>query len=194
MPADIEAQHVEINSRAELRNWLMKNHRQKESIWLVNYKKPDVRNVAYDDIVEEALCFGWVDSLPRVLDERRSMLRLSPRKPKSAWSAVNKLRVEKLTAAGLMQTAGLAIVKTAKATGTWDKLNDVEALQMPADLAISLEKNKLARSHFELFPRSVKRAILEWILNAKKPETRTARVAETVSKAEKNIRANQWRQ
>ena len=128
------------------------------------------------------------------MDDKRSMLRLSPRKAASAWSALNKQRIEKLTAAGRMHTTGLAAVAAAHDTGMWDKLNEVEALQLPDDLARALMKNKKALGHFELFPRSVRRAILDWILNAKKPSTRAARIAETVMQAEKNIRANQWRQ
>ncbi|MDE2385014.1 MAG: YdeI/OmpD-associated family protein [Alphaproteobacteria bacterium] len=189
-----EHARVEISSRAELRAWLSKHHGQPQSIWLVTRKKPDPRNVPYNDIVEEALCFGWVDSLPRALDEKRSMLRLSPRKPGSAWSKLNKQRVATLIASGLMQPAGLAVVEAAKASGTWDRLNEVEELHVPDDLAATLKKNKMAKGYFDLFPRSVKRAILEWILSAKKQETRASRIAETVSKAEKNIRANQWRQ
>jgi len=119
---------------------------------------------------------------------------LAPRKLKSSWSKLNKQRVEKLMAEGRMEPAGLAVVEAAKKSGTWDKLNDVEELSIPDDLAAALKKNKQAAQNFEAFPRSVKRAILEWILNAKKPETRAARIAETVAKAETNIRANQWRQ
>jgi uncharacterized protein YdeI (YjbR/CyaY-like superfamily) len=194
MATAVEIERVEVHSRADLRLWLSKNHSQKQSIWLITFKRPDQRHLPYDEVVEEALCFGWVDSLPRALDEKRSMLRLSPRQPRSAWSKLNKERVEKLTAQGLMQPSGLAVVDAAKASGLWSQLDEVETLTMPDDLSAALKKNKLAAGYFDLFPRSVKRAILEWILNAKKPETRAARIIETVSKAEKNIRANQWRQ
>jgi uncharacterized protein YdeI (YjbR/CyaY-like superfamily) len=190
----IDQQQVEITSRAAWRKWLLQHHSTSGSIWLVTYKKPDPRHVPYNDIVEEALCFGWVDSLPRKLDEARSMLLLAPRKPKSAWSKLNKQRVEKLIAAGLMQPAGLKLVEAAKQNGLWDKLNEVEDLKLPDDLAKALTKSKTAAKHFEAFPRSVKRGILEWILQAKKPETRAARISETVEKAKDNIRANQWRQ
>jgi uncharacterized protein YdeI (YjbR/CyaY-like superfamily) len=194
MPKLDDQQQVEITSRTAWRKWLMQNHSTSGSIWLVTYKKPDPRHVPYNDVVEEALCFGWVDSLPRKLDQVRSMLLLAPRKPKSAWSKLNKQRIEKLIAAGLMQPAGLKLVEAAKQNGLWDKLNDVEELKLPDDLAKALAKNKTAAKHFEAFPRSVKRGILEWILQAKKPETRAARISETVEKAKDNIRANQWRQ
>jgi uncharacterized protein YdeI (YjbR/CyaY-like superfamily) len=194
MAALDDLKRVEVDSAAQLRQWLKRHHTAREPIWLVTWKKPDPRNVAYDAIVEEALCFGYVDSRPRKLDDKRSMLLLAPRKAKSAWSKLNKQRVEKLIAEGRMEPAGLAVVEAAKKSGTWDKLNDVEELAVPDDLASALKKNKQAAQNFETFPRSVKRAILEWILNAKKSETRAARIAETVNKAQDNIRANQWRQ
>lgn len=185
---------VEITSRDSWRQWLLKHHRQSQAIWLVAWKKGDDRHVPYDSVVEEALCFGWIDSLPRKLDETRSMLLLAPRKPKSAWSKLNKERVEKLTASGRMHASGISVVKAAKKAGLWDKLNDVDALAVPPDLERAFAKSKTAWSHFDAFPRSVKRGILEWILQAKKPETRAKRIAETVEKAKDNIRANQWRQ
>jgi uncharacterized protein YdeI (YjbR/CyaY-like superfamily) len=183
---------VEIDSRKALRQWLQKHHEKHSAIWLVTFKKPDVRYIPYDEIVEEVLCFGWIDSLPRKLDDKRSMLLLAPRKPRSAWSGLNKQRVGKLMAAGLMRPAGLAAIETAKASGTWNKLDAVENLTIPKDLAACL-KGK-ARENFDAFPRSVKRGILEWIEQAKKPETRQKRIEETVTKAAGNIRANQWRQ
>ena len=144
--------------------------------------------------MEEALCFGWIDSKPAKLDDERSMLWFAPRKAKTNWSKLNKDRVEKMIKAGLMAPAGLAKVEAAKKDGSWNALDGVEALEIPPDLAKALSKNKTAKEYFEAFPRSVKRGILEWILNAKRPETRAKRIEETVSLAEKNIRANQWRQ
>jgi uncharacterized protein YdeI (YjbR/CyaY-like superfamily) len=187
-------QHVEVTSSADWRKWLSKNHTQKQGIWLVRYKKPDPRHVSWSDAVDEALCFGWIDSVPRKLDEERSMLLVTPRNPKSAWSGINKEKVEKLMAAGRMAPAGLRMVEEAKASGTWDTLVAVEKLEMPADLTKAFAASKTAKQNFEAFPPSAKRGILEWISQAKKPETRAARIAETVSKAKDNIRANQWRQ
>ena len=188
-----EFEKVEIESRNSLREWFARNHGQTESIWLVIWKKGDPRYVAYNDIVEEALCFGWVDSLPRALDETRSMLLLSPRKPGSAWSKANKDRVERLIAYGLMMPPGLAKIEAAKANGLWDKLEKVDALDVPDDLAEALAAYPSARQNFDAFPPSVRRGILEWIIQAKRPETRQARIQETAEKAEANIRANQWR-
>jgi uncharacterized protein YdeI (YjbR/CyaY-like superfamily) len=193
MAAD-DLRRIEVASRKALRQWLSKHHGQKDSIWLVTWKKPDPRYIAYGDVVEEALCFGWVDSLPRKLDAGRSMLLLSPRKPKSAWSKLNRDRVERLIAGGLMMPAGVKVVEAAKCSGLWRKLDTVEALEIPPDLDKAFSKSKTARDFFEAFPKSAKRGILEWILQAKKPETRAARIVETVEKANDNIRANQWRQ
>ncbi|MFM9940201.1 MAG: YdeI/OmpD-associated family protein [Hyphomicrobiaceae bacterium] len=186
---------IEVTSRAELRGWLTTNHSQTESIWLVTWKKATGdKHLPYAAIVDEALCFGWIDSLPRKLDETRTMLRLSPRKPRSAWSQVNKDKVAALMAAGLMTPAGLAKIQQAKSDGSWDALNEVETLSVPADLAAGLAKNAAARDHFDAFPRSVKRGILEWIASARQPETRQRRIAETVAKAAENLRANHPRQ
>jgi uncharacterized protein YdeI (YjbR/CyaY-like superfamily) len=182
---------IEIASRKQWRTWLKSHHKQQGAIWLVIWKKPDPRYIPNADVVEEALCFGWIDSLPRKLDEERSMLLLAPRKSKSAWSAINKARAERLIAAGLMMPAGQKMIDLAKASGTWDKLNDVEALAIPPDLAKAL--TKAAAKNFDTFPRSVKRGILEWILQAKRTETRAARIRETAEKAKDNLRANQWR-
>jgi uncharacterized protein YdeI (YjbR/CyaY-like superfamily) len=109
---------VEVRGRAELREWLAAHHSQAEGVWLVTYKKkPGAPHLPYSDIVEEALCFGWIDSLPRKLDDDRTMLLLTPRKAGSAWSAANKQRVERMSEAGLMKEAGLRKVEEAKASG-----------------------------------------------------------------------------
>jgi len=186
---------VHPKSRAEWRKWLEENQARKEGVWLISYKKDTGKpRFDYDESVEEALCFGWIDSKPAKLDEERSMLWFAPRKAKTNWSKLNKDRVEKMIKAGLMAPAGLAKVEAAKKDGSWNALDGVEALEIPPDLAKAFSKNKKAKEYFDAFPRSVKRGILEWILNAKRPETRAKRIEETVSLAEKNIRANQWRQ
>jgi uncharacterized protein YdeI (YjbR/CyaY-like superfamily) len=182
-------------SRAEWRQWLEKNHERKEGVWLVSFKKATgMPRFDYEEAVEEALCFGWIDSKGNKLDEERSMLWLAPRKPKTGWSKPNKIRIEKLTAAGLIAPAGLAKIEAAKQDGSWNALDSVEALEIPADLKKALAANRMAQQNFDVFPRSAKRAILEWISHAKKPETRAKRIEETVTQAEKNIRANQWQQ
>jgi uncharacterized protein YdeI (YjbR/CyaY-like superfamily) len=187
-------EQLEITSRAELRKWLSANHERTDSVWLISWKKADpVRYVPYDAVVEELLCFGWVDSLPRKLDEQRSMLLISPRKAKSNWSKVNRDRVKKLLAEGLMRPPGLKLVEEAKARGTWDALDAVEALIVPEDMLAALALVPGAAENFANFPKSAKRGILEWILNAKQPATRAKRLQETARLAAENVRANQWR-
>ena len=184
------AEKVEVKSRKELRNWLKENYTRTTGVWLVTYKKASKHYLAYQDIVQECLCFGWIDSLPRRLDEARTMLYISPRKQGSNWSKVNKDYVANLQAMGLMQPAGLEKIDRAKQDGSWSFLDDVEALILPEDLKLAFEDNAIALSNWEKFPRSVKRGILEWIKNAKKPATRNKRITETINEAAQNIRAN----
>lgn len=194
-PIRKEFQHVEPKSRAAWRQWLQKNHTQTESVWVVIAKKESgLPTITNNDLVEEALCFGWIDSVPNKLDAQRFKVLVSPRKAKSNWSKVNKDRATKLIETGLMQPAGLAMIELAKESGTWNALDDISSLKLPPDLTQALGKNKKANSFFDLFPPSTKRGILEWIQNAKTEETRNKRIAETVTLAAKNIRANQYRQ
>lgn len=185
---------VHPKSRAEWRRWLQKNHQREESVWLVTYKKATGKpRVDYEEAVEEALCFGWIDSKANKLDEERSMLWMSPRKPRTGWSRPNKRRAERLIEAGWMHPAGMAKIDAAKADGSWNSLDAVEALQIPKDLASAFRKHAGSKKHFDSFPRSVKRGILEWIQQAKKEETRAKRIEETASLAANGERANQWR-
>jgi len=147
--------------------------------------------MGYDAAVEEALCWGWIDSRRRGFDDQRSLLWMAPRKPRTGWSRSNKLRVARLTAEGRMATPGLAKVRAAKRDGSWTLLDAVEALEVPADLARALAASR-GREHFDAFPPSVKKQLLEWVRCAKKQETRDKRVAEIARLAAMNIRANQW--
>jgi uncharacterized protein YdeI (YjbR/CyaY-like superfamily) len=181
-------------NRNQWRTWLAKHRTRAEGVWLITYKKATGKpRVEYDDAVEEALCWGWVDSKVNKLDEERSMLWMAPRNPNTGWSKPNKERVEKMIAAGLMQPAGLAKIQAAKQDGSWSKLDGVEQLEIPPDLHKAFKQYKASATNFEAFPRSVKRGILEWILQAKKPETRAKRIKETARLAGENVRANQWR-
>lgn len=184
-----------MESRALWRGWLEEHHTRTTGVWVVTWKKGGSHpHVPRRDVVEEALCFGWVDSLPRALDGDRSMLLVAPRKPGSSWSRVNKELVDSLTSRGLMAPAGLAAVERARHNGAWNALDEVEQLREPADLATALDADPQARAEWDAFPRSTRRAILEWIGSAKRETTRAARVADTVAKAHHGIRANQWRQ
>ncbi|MFO0876430.1 MAG: YdeI/OmpD-associated family protein [Gemmataceae bacterium] len=193
--AEAPENSVHPTTRAAWRAWLENHHGRKEGVWLITYKKASGKpRVEYDESVEEALCFGWVDSKTSKLDDERTMLWFAPRKPGSGWSRPNKERVERLLAAGLMAAAGLAKVEAAQRDGSWVALDAVEALEVPADLAQALAEWPGAAQHWEAFPRSVKRGILEWICTAKRPETRAKRVEETARLAAENKRANQWRE
>jgi uncharacterized protein YdeI (YjbR/CyaY-like superfamily) len=179
-------------TRVKWRAWLEANHERSEGVWLITFKKAARKpTVTYDEAVEEALCFGWVDSRESKLDDERTMQYFSPRKAGSGWAKSNKDRVERLMAAGLMTPTGLAKVEAAKRDGSWTKLDAVEALEVPGDLAKALEGHPGARANFDAFPKSVRRSILEWIAQAKKAETRAKRVDETARLAARNERANQ---
>jgi uncharacterized protein YdeI (YjbR/CyaY-like superfamily) len=175
------------------RAWLEENHAQTQSVWLIIYKKStDTPSVYYDEAVDEALCFGWIDSKPNKRDEESFFQFFSRRNPKSKWSGVNKRKVARLLEEGRMAAAGLAMIELAKKTGTWTALDEVEAGIIPPDLQQALESYPGSSAYFEAFPISTRRGILEWIQSAKRPETRAKRVEETARLAAQNIRANQW--
>lgn len=192
-PSKLDAlERVEVISRAEWRAWLKKHHSRREGIWLVTWKKATpAKHLPYASIVEEALCYGWIDSLPRKLNEERTMLYVCPRKPKSVWSKLNKERIIRLEAEGRMTAIGRAKIDGAKADGSWTTLDAVEALEEPFDLTRALAKNKIARDRFDAFPPGSRKIILQWINSAKTAITRTKRINEAVALAAKNIRANQ---
>lgn len=189
-----ELEWVHPPDRGAWRAWLVANHSVARGAWFVSWKKATGRpRLEYAEAVEEALCVGWVDSLARTVDGERSRLLMTPRKAGSGWSRPNKERIERLTAAGLMLSAGLAVVEAARADGSWSALDDVENLVEPDDLRAALDADPAARVHWDAFPRSAKRGILDWIRLAKRPETRARRITETVTRAASNERANQWR-
>jgi uncharacterized protein YdeI (YjbR/CyaY-like superfamily) len=180
-------------SRKQWRNWLQKNHAKQNHVWLILYKKESAKpTITYGEVVEEALCFGWIDSKPNKRDAESYFLFIAPRKPKSVWSALNKARIEKLLTQNLIIPAGLQKIEAAKKDGSWNALDKVDALEMPAALKKAFAKNKTALKNFEAFPASVKKHIYQWAASAKTEETLNKRVTETVTLAVKNIRANQW--
>lgn len=177
------------------RKWLEKNHSQENAVWLIIYKKETgIPSIYYPEAVDEALCFGWIDSKPNKRDEESYYQFFAKRNPKSKWSKVNKEKVERLIKKGKMHHSGLSMIELAKKSGTWDALNEVENIIIPPDLEAALTKNPLAKNNFTAFSRSSKRGILEWILNAKKAETREKRIQETVMLAAKNLKANHLNQ
>jgi uncharacterized protein YdeI (YjbR/CyaY-like superfamily) len=190
---DLPAYHAK--NRKEWRQWLTKNHQSEKSVWLIIYHKSSATpSVYYEEAVEEALCFGWIDSIAHKRDTESKYQFFAMRKPKSNWSKANRERVERMMAKKQMKPAGLAMVELAKKNGTWTALVDVQNSVIPPDLQAAFKKNKTAFKNFEAFPPSSKRIILEWILNAKKPETREQRIKQTVELAEKNVKANHYRQ
>ena len=187
------AHHVHPLSAAEWRAWLEAHHEQEEGVWLVRYKTATGKpTLSYDEQVDEAMCFGWVDSTPKKIDAERSARYFAPRKVGSGWSRVNKERVQRMTEAGLMRPAGQALIDAAKADGSWTLLDAVENLEVPDDLAAALARHPGAAAYFDAFPRSAKRGILEWIVQAKREATRAKRIEETAELAARNERANSW--
>jgi uncharacterized protein YdeI (YjbR/CyaY-like superfamily) len=184
---------VHAKTVAEWRRWLERNHASSTGVWLVSWRtRTGKPQIPYDDAVTEALAYGWIDSKARTVDDDRAALWYCPRKPTSGWSRSNKTRVERLLAEGRMAPAGQIAIDTAKANGAWELLDDVENLVVPPDLATAFRRHKGSAAVWESFPRSVKRAHLEWVVQAKKPETRAKRVQEIAEKAARGERANQW--
>jgi uncharacterized protein YdeI (YjbR/CyaY-like superfamily) len=182
---------VHPETRAEWRRWLGDNHASSDGVWLVSWKVATGRPmIPYDEVVEEALCVGWIDSRGGRLDDERHLLLLTPRKPGSGWSRSNKLRVERLAAAGLMRPAGLAAVAAAMADGSWTALDAVEDLIEPDELAAALDATPAARERWDGFSPSARKSVLQWIATAKRPETRAKRISETVRLAAEGKVAN----
>ncbi len=185
---------VQFEKRAEWRAWLEANHATTDGAWLVTWRKTSGRPVLdYEDAIQEALCFGWVDNRPGPVDEQRVKLYFAPRRERSTWSASNKARVERLIAAGLMRPAGLAAIERAKANGSWTSLDAVERAEVPDDLAAALAADPAAEANFAAFTLSIRKLFLAWVASARRPATRDARIAETVRLAAANELLPQWR-
>lgn len=186
--ANPEYRTTHPKSRKQWRAWLEKNHLSSPGVWLVYYKKESGKpRVLYDEAVEEALCFGWIDSLPRKLDEEKSMLRFTPRKSRSVWSKLNKSRVEKLIAEKKMMPAGWEAIQTAKKNGSWESLSASDHAAdnnlVPADLEKAFSRNNKARENFMHFSVSVRKQFLAWIDQAKRQGTREERIRQTLRMA-----------
>ena len=184
MSAD-DLPHIEVRSVVELRAWLADHHATSGSVWLVTYKKSHPDYLPFGEVVEELMCWGWVDSSVRRVDEVRMKHLISPRKETSAWSGVNKGIVERMRAAGRMQPSGEAKVEAAQANGMWEFLDDVERMVVPDDLAEALGSD---RDAWEGWSRSVRRAWLEQIKLAKTAPTRAKRVAKCADAAANNLK------
>lgn len=179
------------HDRHELRAWLEKNHHVSQGMLLLTYRRSTGKpRPEIGEIVEELLCFGWIDSKLVKLDEERTMLLCTLRRSRSIWSKVNKERVEWLSAAGLMQPRGLEAVANARKNGSWDSLNDVDSMVEPQDLRNALDTVPEARRHWEAYPASYRRRVFYWLYSAKRPETRRTRVGRVVSATALNTRVH----
>lgn len=188
-----DAERFQPTTLAAWRAWLAAHHDRPAGVWLVTLRAGadgTGTRITYEQAVEQALCFGWIDGTARALDAERTMLWYAPRKPRSGWSRRNKRRIERLIASGEMTAAGLAAIAAAQADGSWALLDDVEDLVVPPDLDAALAANPPARSNWDAFPPSARRAILAWIVQARRPETRADRVARAAGKAAVDERAN----
>jgi uncharacterized protein YdeI (YjbR/CyaY-like superfamily) len=183
---------VHPETRTEWRDWLDRHHGERDGVWLVSWRAPTGRaRIPYEETVEEALCVGWIDSAAATLDDERHLQLFTPRRRGSGWSRTNKVRVDRLAAAGLMRPAGLAAVEAAMADGSWTLLDAVEDLLEPEDLTAALDALPAAREHWDGFSPSSRKAILLWIVTAKRPETRERRVQETARLAAEGRKANE---
>lgn len=179
MPITDSYDQYYAKDRKAWRKWLEKNHSKAPGVWLIYYKKDSGKTrVPYADAVEEALCFGWIDSTSRPGDDEYYMQLFTPHKPKSGWSQLNKTRVKRLIEEGLMTPAGMEKIDIAKANGTWEKLDNVESLTLPEEFKKQLAASKTAKKYFEGLAPSNKKLLLYWLNSAKLAETRAKRLNE----------------
>ncbi len=187
MAALDDAPLVHADDRPTWRAWLEANHASGRGVWLVTWRSRTGRaRLDYEAAIEEALCFGWVDSTGGQLDDLRTRLYFAPRKPRSPWAASNKARVERLIADGRMAPAGMAAIERAKANGSWEVLDGPERLEVPDDLAAALDGRPPAARNFAAFTPSARKGLLGWIALAVRPDTRAARVEKVAEAAARN--------
>ena len=188
---EVDYKTTHPKTRSQWRKWLEKNHSSSPGIWMIYYKKETgKRKFDMSEAVEEALCFGWIDSIAQKLDDERTMQKFTPRKPKSVWSKINKQRIEKLIKQKLMTPAGMNIMEAAKINGSWDTLTNTdlhaENHSMPDELLKAFSKNKKALKNFQAFAPGYRKRFLFWIDSAKTPETKATRIKQTLRMAEAN--------
>lgn len=180
-------------SQKDWREWLQENHNSKQSIWLICYKKQANKpTINWSDAVDEALCFGWIDSTRKSIGDDAFIQFFTKRKPNSVWSKINKAKIERLIQDGLMQSAGYEIIEKAKKNGSWIILDEVEELTIPEDLEKEFEANPGSKDFFMSLSKSVKKGILQWIVLAKRPETRQNRIKEIAILAAQNLKPKQF--
>ncbi len=181
-------------SQTDWRKWLMLNHKTKQSVWLVLYKKQSkIPTISWGTAVDEALCFGWIDSKRKPIDNEKFIQFFCRRKPNSTWSKINKEKVLQLIKQKFMTKAGLDIIEAAKQNGSWTILDNVEELQLPNDLAKEFRNKAGSRKFFLSLSKSVRKSILQWLALAKRPETRQKRISEIAELASHKLKPKQFR-
>ena len=185
-----QLERIGFKNRNEWRNWLKENHAVAKGIWLIYYKKHTGKpTVYYNDAVEEALCYGWIDSIVKRIDNERYMQKFTHRNPKSSWSEINKQRVEKMITKGKMTEAGMRLVKIAKQNGKWNEVIKSQLnYTLSEDLLEILKKDKTAFATYEKLPPSHKKEYVGWIMSAKKEETRVWRIKKMIVMLKKGQR------
>jgi uncharacterized protein YdeI (YjbR/CyaY-like superfamily) len=180
-------------SPAKWRAWLQKNHAKEQSVWMIGYKQSAGKpTVSWSEAVDEALCFGWIDSTRKSIDAESFMQFFSRRKPNSTWSKINKDKVKVLIAEGKMTQAGLDSIALAKKNGSWDILNTVDMLEIPKDLEKEFKARKGSKEYFMSLSKSIRKMMLQWIVLAKRPETRAKRIEEIAVQAAKKQKPKQF--
>ena len=180
--------------KKDWREWLELNHKKKDAVWVVFYKKKSLNyNLSWSESVDEAICYGWIDSTKRTIDEEKYKQYFSKRKTKSNWSKVNKNKVKTLIDQGLMKEEGYKSIEIAKENGSWTILDSVEELVIPEDLKEKLANYKGSTEYFENLSKSVKKGLLYWVVSAKRIETRKKRILEIVENASENLKPKQFR-
>ena len=183
-----ELRRIRPKSRKAWRDWLAKNHASSKGVWLVYAKKhTGLPSLTYNDAVEEALCFGWIDSKINPIDNDFYMQVFTPRKAKSAWSALNRARVKRLLSAGVMTSAGLATIEAAKASGAWHALKHAEELRIPPDLEQAIKANPDASRNWASYSPSRRKGVLYRLAGAKRPETRARYLRDIIENMARNL-------
>lgn len=176
------------------RKWLELNHNKKKAVWLIFYKKKSPNyNLSWSESVDEALCFGWIDSTKKTIDKERYMQYFSRRKPNSIWSKINKDKVDYLTSENLMQEAGYKTIKIAKKNGSWSILDEVEALVIPEDLKKEFNEREGSLEYYKSLSKSAKKILLGWVVLAKRTETRQKRIIKIAENASRKLKPKQFR-
>lgn len=188
-----EVEMFYLATAQEWRLWLQENHRTKQSVWLIHYnKKSGIPTISWSDAVDEALCFGWIDSTRKTLDGERYIQFFCKRKSKSVWSKINKAKVEQLIEAGRMSQAGYESIETAQQNGSWSILDEAEELKIPADLEAEFNTKPGSMDFFLSLSKSVRKTMLQWIVLAKRPETRQNRIGEIAERAAQKLKPKQF--